>query len=526
MLSGTSIVTDAALNWNPNPPEFNWSVPINTNQAPTFTNNPGTQNTAEGASVNLQLQASDADGDGLSFGAVGLPPGLSISTSGLISGTVDYAAHEDGGGSYTVTAVVADGHGNSAKENFSWTVTDTPQPLQLANPGNQVDAQGDSPWFDLSGTDLDGNPLTYSATGLPPGVTVDPDTGLISGQVSPTAANGSPYTVTATVSDGNMAHNVSQTFTWTVNHLGLTNPGNQANVNGDAVSLQLQANDVDGDILTYGVDPNHPLPPGLRLTSTGLITGTLGPNADMNIPYNVMVTAGDGIMGHTVNQTFTWTVAHLGLTNPGNQANADNDTIPTNQPLQLQGHDADGDPLTYSASLSNPLPPTLSISSSGAITGTFNANDDARSPYTVTVMASDGHGNSASQTFSWSVFAHVTMDNPNSRSNADNDVVYLPISASDPEDGDPLIYSASTMHPLPPGLMLDSTTGLIKGQLAGNADVGSPYTVTITATDTNGNYSASQMFTWTVAPVGLVNPGTQYNADGDTLVCRQSSIDG
>jgi hypothetical protein len=502
-----------------------------------------------------------------------------------------------------VTAVVADGHGNSDHESFNWIVTDTPQALVLPNPGDQTNAEGDSPWFDLAGSDPDGNPITYTATGLPSGVTLDPDTGLISGQISPTAANASPYTVTAVISDGNQAHNVSQTFRWTVTHLGLTNRGNQANVNGDTVSLQLQANDVDGDILTYGVANGSALPPGLRLIpGTGLITGTLGPNADMNSPYTVAVTAGDGITGHTVTQAFTWTVAHLSFTNPGNQFNAENDTI-TN--FQLQGHDADGETLTYndnhtlptglsivgsviqgqiqpngqtgshvyavtitasdgqgnSASqtftwtvthvlLTSPgdqntgdsdavslqlrahdnddpsltytatgLPPRLSISSStGLIQGTMAANADANSPYTVTVTADDANqAHLVSQTFTWSVFQHVQVTNPNDRHSADNDFVSLPIQASDPEDGDSLTYSDNGTLPL--GLAIDQNTGLIQGTLAGNADVNSPYMVTITATDaTNSNYSASQSFHWTVSPVGLVNPGTQYNADSDNLV--------
>ena len=612
--SSSFVVVDAALRWANNQPTFDWSMATDSNQSPTFTSTPDTQHTAEGAAVRLQLQASDPDHDRLTFGAVGLPPGLSISSSGLISGTMDYAAAEEGSnnGNYTVTAVVADGHGNSANESFNWVVTDTPQALVLPNPGDQTNAEGDSPWFDLSGSDPDGNPITYTATGLPPGVTLDPDSGLISGQISPTAASASPYTVTATISDGIQAHNVSQTFRWTVTHLGLTNPGNQANVNGDTVSLQLRANDVDGDILTYGVASDSALPPGLGLdTHSGLITGTLGPNADSTIPYTVKVTAGDGIAAHTVTQTFTWTVAHLSLVNPGNQANAENDTI-TN--FQLQGHDADGETLTYTDNhtlptglsivgsviqgqiqpnaqtgahvypvtitasdghgnsanqtftwtvthvlLTSPgdqntgdgdavslqlhahdnddpsltysdiyngnhtLPPGLTINAgTGLISGTMAVTADANSPYTVTVTADDASmAHLVSQTFNWSVFQHVQVTSPNDRHNADGDIVNLPIQVLDPEDGDPLTYSDTSNgnHTLPPGLMLDQNTGLITGTLAGNADVNSPYTVMITATDAaNSNYSASQSFHWTVSPVGLANPGAQYNADGDMLI--------
>ncbi len=132
--SATVAVADTPLNWSPNPPTFNWSAVSSSNQNPMFNRPPG-QHSAEGA--------SDPDGDGLSFGAVGLPPGPTISTSGLISGAVDYAAAEEGGdsGDDTVTAVVVDGHGNSDHQRFTWTVTDTPRPPVLGDPGDQVSSK-------------------------------------------------------------------------------------------------------------------------------------------------------------------------------------------------------------------------------------------------------------------------------------------------------------------------------------------------------------------------------------------------
>ena len=53
----------------------------------------------------------------------------------------------------------------------------------------------------------------------------------------------------------------------------LTNPGNQAGIVGDDVSLQLVSNDSDGDSLTYA---SSDLPEGLTLnTANGIISGTL-----------------------------------------------------------------------------------------------------------------------------------------------------------------------------------------------------------------------------------------------------------
>jgi hypothetical protein len=99
----------------------------------------------------------------------------------------------------------------------------------------------------IQGRDVDGDTLTFSATGLPSGLTIS-SSGLISGTVASTAPSSSPYTVTVTANDGH-SHTASQTFTWTVTmHVSLTNPGDQSNLDGDVVSLAITASDADNEI--------------------------------------------------------------------------------------------------------------------------------------------------------------------------------------------------------------------------------------------------------------------------------------
>ena len=80
----------------------------------------------------------------------------------------------------------------------------------LTNPGSQSSTAGQSDTLQLVGSDPDGLAVTYSATGLPPGLSVGTTTGFISG--TPTTAGN--YSVTATVSDGVLT--ASQTFGWNV----------------------------------------------------------------------------------------------------------------------------------------------------------------------------------------------------------------------------------------------------------------------------------------------------------------------
>jgi hypothetical protein len=65
------------------------------NQAPMVTG-PEDQSSAELEQETLQIEASDPEGDTLTFQAQHLPPGLSINSSnGLISGRIDQDASQE-----------------------------------------------------------------------------------------------------------------------------------------------------------------------------------------------------------------------------------------------------------------------------------------------------------------------------------------------------------------------------------------------------------------------------------------------
>ena len=81
--------------------------------------NPGGQTSTVGVAASLQIQASDsASGQTLTYGASGLPAGLSISSSsGLVSGTPSAA------GTSTVTVTATDTTHASGSATFTWTVS-------------------------------------------------------------------------------------------------------------------------------------------------------------------------------------------------------------------------------------------------------------------------------------------------------------------------------------------------------------------------------------------------------------------
>jgi hypothetical protein len=185
---------------------------------------PGTQTSAVDSSVYLQMQGEDTATGSLSYAATGLPKGLSISSStGVISGTATTA------GSYTVKVTGTDSTGPTGSATFTWNVgSGTGNTVTVTNPGNQTGTVGTPVSLQISASDsAPGQTLTYSATGLPTGLSINATSGLITGTPT-TAANYTP-TVTATDSTGASG---SASFTWDISSSGgctaqqlLGNPG-------------------------------------------------------------------------------------------------------------------------------------------------------------------------------------------------------------------------------------------------------------------------------------------------------------
>jgi hypothetical protein len=174
--------------------------------------NPGVQTSTAGTAASLQIHASDsASGQTLTYSATGLPAGLSINaSSGLISGTPTTA------GTSTVTVTAKDTTGASGSTSFSWTVNPAGgNAVTVTNPGTQSWTVGTAVSLQIQATDsTSGQTLTYSATGLPAGLSIS-SSGLISG--TPTAAGTGSTTVSAKDSTGASG---SATFSWTVNTAG------------------------------------------------------------------------------------------------------------------------------------------------------------------------------------------------------------------------------------------------------------------------------------------------------------------
>ena len=156
------------------------------------------------AVTSVQVQSlSSLNGQSVTYTATGLPPGLSISSSGLITGTPTAA------GSYAVSVKPSAGPSLS----FTWDVTGT---ITVSPVSSQTTTAGSPQALTVKATDTNAGasgytPPKFTATGLPSGLSINSSSGLISGW--PAAAGTSSVKVTAT--DG-LGATASASFTWTV----------------------------------------------------------------------------------------------------------------------------------------------------------------------------------------------------------------------------------------------------------------------------------------------------------------------
>ena len=95
------------------------------NDPPTITQ-VADQDDIEGKTISLQITASDTDNTlaELTFSAAGLPTGLSISTTGLVSGKIDFSAFADAppNGTYNTLVTVTDPGAAAASMWFVWEI--------------------------------------------------------------------------------------------------------------------------------------------------------------------------------------------------------------------------------------------------------------------------------------------------------------------------------------------------------------------------------------------------------------------
>ena len=368
-------------------------------------------------------------------------PGQFIDASGVPSGTywLEIIADPDN------HLLESDETNNATRILINFT---NPRPLLpnrspvITSPGNRSTPRGSDVNLSVSAFDADNNPLTYSATGLPDGLSIDATTGFISGTVSLTAAPS--YNASVIVSDGLLSTSASFTWATTIPLTGTGLRGDYFNgtnfqtpvlsrtdatvnftwagspatgVNADAFSVRWSGKVVPGYSQTYTFSVTSD--DGVRLsvngqqiinrwtTGSATATGTIALTANQEVPIVLEYFDSTG----AASVKLSWQSASLPKQIiPKNRlfpaiANVAPEVFPPaaqvgvvgeNASLHINAADANGDALSYTAT---GLPAGLSMNATtGLISGTYST----AGTFSATITASDSRL-STSVTLPWTV---------------------------------------------------------------------------------------------------------------------------
>lgn len=345
-----------------------------------------------GTAFSYSITASNSPS---SYGATGLPAGLSINTStGVISGTPTGA----GVSNVTITATNASG---TDTQTLVITINNPPAPV-ISSSLTTNGTVGTAFTYTITASNT---PTSYNATGLPPGLSINTTTGVISG--TPSATGVSNVTITATNAGGTD----TQTLVVTIN-----------NPPAPVITSSLTASGTTGTAFTYTITAtNSPtsynatgLPAGLSInTSTGVISGT--PTGVATTSVTITATNAGG----TDTQTLVITVSNPPapvitsiLTASGTTGSAFSYTIT-----------ASNTPTSYNAT---GLPAGLSINTG---TGLISGTPTAVGTTSVTISATNAGGTgSATLVITISSFTFVAGDyrtNPAFSTTNPSNIIFL-----------------------------------------------------------------------------------------------------
>ena len=426
-----------------------------------------------GQSTTVTVCFTDENGDALSYSASSSNPAVATATVSGMTLTITAVAP----GSATVTVTASDPGGLTATASVSVTV-----PNRAPQAVGTIDAltveAGEQASVNVSGafTDPDGETLSYSASSSNPEVATASASG---GAVTVTAVAKGMATVTVTATDPGGA-SATQSFQVTVPNRAPQAVGSipAATVEaGESMEIGLSAyfTDPDDDALTYTARSADATVANVSVENEIAIVTALSSGTVM-----VTVTATDP-GGATATQSFEVTVPNRAPEAVGSiPAQTVTEGRTKSVSLGTYFRDPDGDPLTYTATITDPRVAQVSVAGN-ALTIRALATGVAA----ITVTATDPGELSATQTVTVEVTPRNRAPQPQGTIPAQSvtigamSTVDLSPYFTDP-DGDQLTYTARSSNTAVATISVSGAVATVTGIAAGTA------TATVTATDPDG----------------------------------------
>lgn len=323
----------------------------------------------------LSVRASNGSQVFLSVVTGTLPTGLSLSTTGILSGRPN---NQTGTTIVTIRAQV-DGFAVHDDRQFTINVVQDAVVWQTAG-GNLGTVQGGKSFTrTLTAVSDPGDTITYTVRNglLPTGLTLNSSTGVISG----VAGNyGGLQAFTIRASDGTIYADRDFSITVDEDIISWNSPPSGSlgtYLGGSTLSATFSATSDNGEAVTYSISAGA-LPGGLTLAPNGSLSGTL---TNTNGISSFTVRAASAVSSSS--RTFSITVSRDDITwKTSSTLLIDGDT-PTE--VQLAATSTSGRNITYSRQ-SGALPTGMTLASNGLISGTATVPG----VHTVTARADNG----------------------------------------------------------------------------------------------------------------------------------------
>jgi hypothetical protein len=401
----------------------------------------------------------------------GLPTGVTLSAGGVLSGTPTVS------GSFTVSVTLTNS-GQTAHATLPLTIAPTLVILTSAMPSGTSSISYFVTLLGSGGI----QPYAWAAAGLPPGLGLNPNTGVVSGL--PTQPGS--FSVSLTLTDGSGQTAKAGPFGVTI---GATPPPpiqiTTSSLPNGTVSASYAAQiGVTGGtgppytfILSSASSGSTGLPPGLKLSNSGQLQGT--PTATGSFSFGV--TASDPA-NNTASATISITIvpAPLVVTTTALSSVAVGSSVGI-------AFTATGGVPPFVFTLTGTAPTGTTFSSAGLLSGTATTVGS----YTFTVVVTDSAKNTASRSFTLTVTPQA--------------LTITTVSLPNGQAGTPYAAQLTAVGGTPPYTWSGTAGGGLSvsssGAVSGTPTVTGTYTVSVTVTDSSGTKSPGNFSV-------LVNPST------------------